>query len=548
MKRSRVNGDIQAGVVLAATFAFMMALFEPLCLFFLNKNEYIFDVYELLPILVEVFLLLLVIEVIVVVVVATILPKLFFGMMTIYMAIFICLYVQGNFFAGELPELNGSYIEWERYGKQYLQSTILWIGICIVVFVVAFKVKRDRFLKGVKYLSSIMLMMFIVTVAVTGVVNKGFEKKLDLMATSENVMEYSSDKNYIIIVMDCTDAEYERIVLEKYPEYKECFKDFTYYDNVVGSYTVTEYALPFIMGGERYTAQREWEDYARDAYLKSPLIQRLKEDGYRLGLYTDQVNLDSWDFQMYDNILRQKGQLEDKVSFAKVWMRLVCYKYAPYFLKRYTQVDPIEFKIHFKNKEGIRRWIFEDTNIPFRQECTNLTMNVEIQKCFKLIHLSGAHSPFQFLPDATETTYSSYEDNVAAVNTLFKYYVERLKQDGIYDNSVIIVMADHGIAGDLLSLQSGREDPILFIKGFNETHDEMQISEAPISMEDYQDAYFKLLDGAIGEQVFNSKEGDVRTRRILRLEDALVEYETTRSNSDVEGFRATGNKYKINSK
>ena len=53
------------------------------------------------------------------------------------------------------------------------------------------------------------------------------------------------------------------------------------------------------------------------------------------------------------------------------------------------------------------------------------------------------------------------------------------------------------------------------MKGMNEHHDTMQISEAPIAYDDLQEAYQRLLDGAGSDQVFDAKEGDERVRRYL---------------------------------
>jgi hypothetical protein len=90
-------------------------------------------------------------------------------------------------------------------------------------------------------------------------------------------------------------------------------------------------------------------------------------------------------------------------------------------------------------------------------------------------------------------------------------------------------MADHGYNGmgekeeDFL-----RQAALLLIKGRNEQHDTMQISEAPISYEDLQEAYVRLLDGAQSDAVFDWKEGDTRERRFLEYapgsEKHMVEY------------------------
>ena len=111
-------------------------------------------------------------------------------------------------------------------------------------------------------------------------------------------------------------------------------------------------------------------------------------------------------------------------------------------------------------------------------------------------------------------------------------------------------MADHGYNGSLD--ESGeeawmRQCPLLLIKGMGETHDTMQISQAPISFEDLQEAYVRLLDGRRSDEVFDWKEGDARERRFLRYsfldDDHMQEYMQTGYASDMNTMIPTGREY-----
>ena len=125
----------------------------------------------------------------------------------------------------------------------------------------------------------------------------------------------------------------------------------------------------------------------------------------------------------------------------------------------------------------------------------------------------------------------TFEMSVEAVMLEAADYVEKLRESGVYDNTVLIIMADHGYNGSLE--ESGdeawmRQCPLLMIKGRSESHDTMQISQAPVSFADLQEAYLRLLDGQQSEAAFDWKEGDVRERRFLKYsfldEDHITEY------------------------
>ena len=92
-----------------------------------------------------------------------------------------------------------------------------------------------------------------------------------------------------------------------------------------------------------------------------------------------------------------------------------------------------------------------------------------------------------------------------------------------------------------------RQCPLLMIKGIGESHDTMQISQAPISFEDLQDAYVRLLNGVKSDAVFDWKEGDTRERRFLRYsfldDNHMQEYMQTGYAFDRDTMVLTGREY-----
>ena len=92
-----------------------------------------------------------------------------------------------------------------------------------------------------------------------------------------------------------------------------------------------------------------------------------------------------------------------------------------------------------------------------------------------------------------------------------------------------------------------RQSAMLLIKGRGEHHDTMEISQAPISYVDLQQAYVRLLDGTESAGVFDWKEGDVRERRFLMdslgQEEEIVEYTQTGYAQDMTTMIPTGREF-----
>ena len=167
---------------------------------------------------------------------------------------------------------------------------------------------------------------------------------------------------------------------------------------------------------------------------------------------------------------------------------------------------------------------------------------------FQFLHIEGAHPPFNQDKNVTPIDNGTYEQKIAASLTMIQAYIDRLKANDVYDNSVIVVMADHGYHAEGFPEELGeygllvRCNPIVLIKGFNEKH-EMIESDIPISFADLQNAFKELISGTLSTELFSNIEYG-RTRNMLWLiwgqEDHMVEFETDGMAREYEKFTPTG--------
>ena len=93
---------------------------------------------------------------------------------------------------------------------------------------------------------------------------------------------------------------------------------------------------------------------------------------------------------------------------------------------------------------------------------------------------------------------------------------------------------------------SERQNPVFFVKGINEKH-EFNVSDAPVSYVDLQEAYQRLLSGADSDQIFDWKSGEERERRYLFYEyseeERMIEYMQPGRADDTEAMYETGKVY-----
>lgn len=215
------------------------------------------------------------------------------------------------------------------------------------------------------------------------------------------------------------------------------------------------------------------------------------------------------------------------------------FKYLPYSLKKASQIETMNF-----NKCIERFWCGDDfvyNNIKNEVKLERIENNI-----FQFIHAEGAHTPFNYDRDLNYIQNGTYSQKIEACITLINAYLQRLKNNGVYDNSIIIIMADHGAGGENDDIILGRANPILLIKGFNEKHN-FFTSDLPVSYYDLIDAYTDLLDGRNSTELFSNISYS-RLREFICYfwfteTDHMVEYETEGTARDWQNFRETGNVY-----
>lgn len=555
-EKEKQKKDWLPGVLMAAAISFLLFLYAPVDLYCSNIDEFWFDFDVLLRMAVMMFGISLVALTLLYLLAAWIHPYLYRIGLAVGLAVLLITYVQGNFLVGNLPVLDGTSISWEDYSALQTESVILCIVVLAIVVLLFLLLKKQLFGKACMYISACLSLMLLVTAITEVFGSDALEPKLKLQISTKNEFVMSGEQNFVIFILDAADSREFSYLLEQDPEYKDIFADFTYYENTVGAYSCTRYAVPYILSGKWYECDTSFEEYMEDLYNTSPLIEELENRNYRIGLYEPDLHAQNNDVLRFDNIFEAEFKVKSYLGMARQELKLVAYRYAPYWLKKYCVLKQAAFDEQLEAGEGSGEITASMENRVFLDHLNAGGITVDdTENSFKFIHLEGAHSPYVYDAEVNiiDESQGTYAQNMEASVTLAERYLSALKKSGTYDNTAIIVMSDHGFNRDIDNADMGdnpfmRQCGLLLIKGVGETHDTMQISEAPVSYEDLQEAYRRLLDGAWSDAVFDCREGEHRDRRYLWYavtdEDYLVEYQQTGYASDLSTMIPTGREFR----
>ncbi len=344
-----------------------------------------------------------------------------------------------------------------------------------------------------------------------------------------------SGKNVVVLMLDRAISSYLPVILYEKPELKEAFSGFTYYPNTISFGGSTNFGSPALFGGYEYSAwamnQRDQEplrEKHNEALLLMPRI--FSEAGYTVTVFNppyagDYTN--ATDLSLYDSLknTHAKITLYEDGSFG-VWERAEDNRLRDFFCYSLSRVMPLFlfdsiydngeyhklirpgklFTVHpdlpesdvqaedpdfwasyteLKNLPGI-------TEIREQEKGTLLLMDNELPHQHRILQApdydlsehadnssyNASHKdrlsagPFPLTLE-NERQESHYDINMLTI-MLVADWMNTLKEMGVYDNTRIILVADHGYA--LYQIREGllegtedimRYNPLLMFKDFD---------------------------------------------------------------------------------
>lgn len=512
----------------------MLVLFEPITLYSNNVDDFWFDLYDILPVLLPVFVctilaLCVVFSIFYIIGRRISKPGIFYFVTIAFFGFFIITYIQGNFLANSLPGLNGGGFNWREYRVEAVMSCVLWLVVFGALIVAVKKFKSEKVLKIVPYVSLAAFAMMFVSLLTTIATKPALENKSSAVATSKYYNQASSKRNFFILMLDAIDSRSFDNLLKDADYYQNTFKDFSYFPDTLSYYAYTRDSVPYIFYQTPNENETSFGEYSRTAYSNSSLFANLKDEGYKMRLYEDDLTVNGDTSDAFDNLVETMSI--SRKSFLEEILRYDLYKYLPYPLKGKAHIEnsyfgaaeiPSDSESKFAWGDKVNYDIFKNENIEIVDD-----------KVFHFIHLEGAHIWFNLDEDLNpvDKTVGTYSQKQTATMKVIAAYIDRLKEAGVYDNSSIVIMADHGYKDGVWEYDYilDRFNPILYIKGVDEHHDQMLRSDKPVSFADLGEAFEDLRLGKKSTELFSDIEYP-RTRKLIYYvwshENHMVEYET----------------------
>ena len=288
----------------------------------------------------------------------------------------------------------------------------------------------------------------------------------------EKLYSVSSSGNIVIFIVDYFANNYMDNWVVSNLKTLGSFEDFTYYSNCDPRYIGTYPSVTHMITGNEYDPSLLVGEYFEQSWKSETcnyIFNAIHQQGYEFRYY------------YYTSIS----------DGAMLWAL--------------GKVDNLVDKVNNPNAKITPIYSYTDFNDNLKAK--GLTLDHTDKKYIQMIHLRGAHGPYTSDANGKYKNDASRDENVVGYMSMVARYIEGMKALGVYEDSTIIITADHGDKANNMQV-------VYWIKQPGEHHTQWVENNAPISHDDFPGTLMALIgvEYPYGDSIFDWQPGELRQR------------------------------------
>ena len=464
--------------------------------------------------------------------------------------------------------LDGSSIDWTLFKPDRLHDAALWA--CLLVLAISFPGRICR-LSG-KISAAALVVQLVALPALWGAHRADFVGNNSAYG-QRNLMSFSRQGNVVILVMDMYQSNVFGEMVNRREPLMDKLNGFTYFRNALSNYPVTSASIPAVLTGDVYDNSLPHSEYLRKIFRERSLFRSAFESGYSISvlpwIYNELYFPPEFGAAERGANNNLAGQLLEMSRLADVALFLEL----PHGLKSHIynggQWRVSRFINGFRTAKAEGGFPLPDTtkreDIAFVNRFMSGADASGVKPAFKFYHLSGNHIPLdtneELKAEKMEFNFQNSTRQGKAALRLLAEVLDKMRAVGVYDNSLIIILGDHGSGVDIPSARGGkpltgwqaRGVPLLLVKAPGASG-AMKVSEAPVMLSDIPatvTALSRMKGSFPGINVFEVDPNKFRPRSFINsgtgsfLNDrfeSLEYFEVGKNSWDSSSWKLTGRK------
>jgi len=373
----------------------------------------------------------------------------------------VVLWAQGAFNVPDYGPLDGAALDWPAF--QHVREIALLI-IAGGIFLLLRHPLRNHVFTVIGAVFAVQLVYALGAIMVTDEPmprTEGAERKIHRLSETENTF---------LIILDAFQSDIFGDILQRRPELAEQLPGFVFFPNTVGTHPTTYGALPSYFLGRPYRNEEPFREFLHQVFTPESILADFSTAGYQVDLIR-RAGLPAQAPMTHIDHLVSGGAIEsssrDRLEESLNLFEFTAFRHAPQIIRRYIYYHGIWTLSRFA-------YLGQPASSPHRADLVllrNLEQNAYVEgeaPVFRLIHFATPHLPVVFDDQLRARTRpfnrETFTDQAESGLTMALRFLETLKAKGVYENSRILIAADHGqpgtgVHGSLPDMPAGAQHP-----------------------------------------------------------------------------------------
>lgn len=374
----------------------------------------------------------------------------------VLLAVGFLLWAQGTFLVADHGPLNGEMLDLGAHAGRVPYELAVWGGVLTLAVVYAQRVS------GVASLLSLSFVGLQIVAAAVPLANAVHARgaQSGWSAPPSDLYTVSRSDNVVHIVLDAYLSElFGEAVAEDRAFFDRTFSGFVYFANHLGAFPTTRASMPAMLTGLAYRNEEPFDAFRRRALQRRSIASTFAERGFQVRSITfhggEHPSAESTrKSTVRYTIPTPYGSYQDYVRFTALQLfDFAAFRHVPQVLKPSVYNDDswlVQGGLSGNTLESQRSRTARPSNhAAFLSEMAGRLTVGRDGPVYQFIHVAVPHPPLvldegcTFSPPRPPTRGSYAAQSRCAVTNVGKIF-DRLRALGVYDQSVIVVVSDHG--------------------------------------------------------------------------------------------------------
>jgi hypothetical protein len=352
-------------------------------------------------------------------------------------------WIYGLLLAGGMQALDGV-----RDPLEFSRSVGLWeLGLVVAIGLTLAAWLRRRVREAVLLLT--MLNVGLVVVTGAALVTAG---RADWTTPSNPgpVSRFSSRMNVLVLLLDGLESSVAERVLEADPSLKASFEGFSLYPDTLSTAPTTALSLPAIHSGEVHDGTGAALEYFSEAIGRRSFLTRFARAGFEVSLVHPEQGICPDGLTTCTTPASVLGIADQEVRREVLRLfDLSLLRVLPFRAKRWVWDQG---RWRFSRQAGVHEQVTRliEANDMIDRIAGRLTVDANMAPTLKFVHSLATHAPYVINDDCRTVSMESRGPGRADVQarcalSAVARLLGRLQAAGIYDRTIALVLADHGM-------------------------------------------------------------------------------------------------------